>query len=133
VTPLLSIELGYQAMRQSEILAHLRASGLEHIPFSEGELLPVAGTDNGDTLYWVLEDPSDPESWTITGNEARNTVWPRFPGGIVDLLLAVLSRRTRFPIFPKNFPSRSPQFQPDGEPDPVLVARLRSQGLYRDL
>jgi hypothetical protein len=132
VTPFLTIELGYQAKRQSEILAHLRASGSEHIPFVEGELLPVAGTDNGDTVYWVREDPNDPESWTITGNEARNTAWPRFPGGIADFLVAVLSRRTRFPIFPEDFPSRRPQFEPETEPDPVRVARLRAQGLYRD-
>jgi hypothetical protein len=106
---------------------------VEHIPFAEGELLPVAGTDNGDTLYWVIEDPNDPETWTITGNEARNTIWPRFPGGIADFLLAVFSRRTRFPIFPRDFPSRSPRFRSMGEPDPVRMARLRDQGLYRDL
>lgn len=133
VSPFLTIDLGHHAKRQGEILAQLRASGQEDIPFTENELLPVAVTDNGDTVYWVLENPSDPQSWTITGNEARNTVWPRFPGGIADFLLAVLTRRTSFPIFPRDFPSRKPRFQAQGQSDPALVARLRAQGLYRDL
>jgi hypothetical protein len=133
VTPFLTIELAHQAKRANEILARLRAGGREHIPFAEGEIVPVAGTDNGDTVYWVLEDPRDPDSWTITAGAARNTHWPRFPGGIVDFLCAVLSRRTRLIIFPDNFPSDEPRFQPDGWPDPARIARLRSQGLYRDL
>ncbi|MDR7278510.1 hypothetical protein [Catenuloplanes atrovinosus] len=133
VTPFLNTELAYRARRQNEILAQLRDGGREHIPFTEGTLLPVAGTDNGDTIYWVLEPSADPDAWTITADEARNRVWPRFPGGITDFLHAVLSRRTRFPIFPKDFPSRNPRFKPRGEPDPKWVARLRTQGLYRDL
>lgn len=55
VTPFLNTELAYRARRQNEILAQLRDGGREHIPFTEGTLLPVAGTDNGDTIYWVLE------------------------------------------------------------------------------
>lgn len=133
VTPFLNSELAYQARRQSELLAHLRDGGREHIPFAEGALLPVAGTDNGDTLYWVIEHPDDPDAWTITGNEARNTLWPRFPGGITDFLYAVLSRQIKFPIFPRDFPrSRNPRFKQRAEPDPKWLDRLRAQGLYRD-
>ena len=133
-TQFLTTELAYQARRKSEILAQLRDNGREHIPFAEGTLLPVAGTDNGDTIYWVTENADDPDSWTITGNEARNTIWPRFAGGITGFLYSVLSRQIRFPIFPKDFPSsRNPRFRPTGEPDPKWVARLRAQGLYRDV
>ncbi|RZU75950.1 hypothetical protein EV384_4530 [Micromonospora kangleipakensis] len=134
VTPFLTIELSFQARRKAEILAQLRAGGREHIPFGEGTLLPVAGTDNGDTVYWVLHSPDDPASWTITANEARDTRWPEFTGGITDFLYAVLSRQVRFPIFPKDFPSsRTPRFRPMGAPDPRRVAIPRAQGLYRDL
>jgi hypothetical protein len=133
VTPFLTIELAFQARRKDEILAQLRASGREHIPFVADKLLPVAGTDNGDTVYWVIERPDDPDSWTITANEARNTVWPQFPGGITDFLYAVMSRQIRFPIFPRDFPSSNPRFRPQGEADPKRIARLRAQGLYRDL
>ncbi|XVU30283.1 hypothetical protein ACQPZJ_25300 [Actinoplanes sp. CA-054009] len=133
VTPFLTIELAFQARRKAQILAQLRGNGRERIPFADGALLPVAGTDNGDTVYWVTEDAGDPDAWSITGSEARGTVWPRFPGGVTDFLYAVLSRRTRFTIFPADFPGREPRFSPKGEPDPVWVARLRAQGLYRDV
>lgn len=133
VTPFLTIELSFQARRQQEIPAQLRAGGREQIPFGEGTLLPVAGTDNSDTVYWVLRSPDDPASWTITANEARGTRWPEFAGGITDFLYAILSRQVRFPIFPKDFPSsRTPAFGPLGAPDPRRVAVLRAQGLYRD-
>jgi hypothetical protein len=131
-TPFLTMELAFQARRSAEILAGLRAGGPEHVPFAEGALRPVAGTDNGDTVYWVLHSP-DPASWTIVANEARGHRWPQFAGGITDFLYAVLSREVRIPIFPEGFPgSRSPKFTPSGPPDPRRVAKLRAQGLYRD-
>jgi hypothetical protein len=126
-TRFLTIDLAYQAENRRAVLAQL----LEDLPYAPEELLPVAGTDNGDIVYWVLEEPADPESWTITGNEARHTSWPRFDGGLAEFLYAVLSRRLSFPIFPDGFPSPAPRFQPQGAPDPALIARLRTQGLYR--
>lgn len=119
VTPFLTIELAYQAKRSAEILAR-------------PELMPVAGTDNGDRLYWVREPAGEPDAWTITGNGARNTKWPRFPGGLTAFLHAVLSGEVRFEIFPDAFPSRAPVFTPQQPADPRRIAKLRAQGLYRD-
>lgn len=106
VTPFLTIELTYQAQRQEEILNYLRDQGREIIPFTRGELMPVARTDNGDTLYWVKCPLGSPDAWTITGNEARNTIWPEFAGSITGFLYAVMSRALRFEIFPTDFPGR---------------------------
>jgi hypothetical protein len=119
VTPFLTLELAYQARRGAEI-------------HGRDELMAVAGTDNGDTLYWVKHPADEPDAWTITGNGARNDQWPRFDGGLAAFLHAVLSGALRFPIFPNGFPRQSPVFTPQGIPDPRRLAKLRAQGLYRD-
>jgi hypothetical protein len=134
ITPFLTIELAHQSRRSEEILGDLRAQGTEVIPFAPGELMAMAGTDNGDTLYWIKRPLDEPASWAITGNEARNHVWPEFDGGIAAFLYAVMSRELRFPIFPADFPGRrTPAFTTYGPPDKRGIAGLRAQGLYRDL
>lgn len=130
VSRFLTVDLAFQARRKDEILEHLRRH--EPVPYPRGQLTAVGGTDNGDTVYWVRRPRTDPDAWTITGNGARNTRWPEFPGGLVAFLHAVLSRTVRFPIFPSGFPRGEPAFTPDGPPDPRRVASLRAQGLYRD-
>ena len=134
VTPFLTIELAYQARRGEETLDYLRDQGHEAIPFGRDELMAVAGTDNGDTIYWVKRPRDKPDAWTITGNEARNTDWPQFSDGLVAFLYAIMSGRLRFPIFPEDFPSRrQPSFGRYGPPDERRISALRAQGLYRDL
>jgi hypothetical protein len=76
----------------------------EEHPYPVDELLPVDTTDNGDSIYWVTRPLDAPDLWTITGNEARDVHWPTFGGGIVDFLMAVLTGRRYFEIFPKSFP-----------------------------
>jgi len=132
VTPFLTIELAYQSRRSAEILNYLQDQAHEFIPFALADLLAVACTDNGDTIYWVKEPSDEPDSWTITGNAARNTTWPCFSGGLAAFLYEVLSSRLRYPIFPDDFPGQQPRFTPQGRPDPRRVAGLREQGLYRD-
>jgi hypothetical protein len=129
VTPFLTNELAYQSRRSAEVLNSLRN---ELIPFAPVELLAVARTDNGDTVYWVKEPCDEPDWWTIIGNAARNTTWPFFSGGLAAFLHEVLSGRLRYPIFPDSFPGQKPRFIPGGRPDPRRVAALRTQGLYRD-
>jgi SMI1 / KNR4 family (SUKH-1) len=133
VSALLTIELAFQARRQEEILDQIRAQGLEVIPYAPGELMAVAGTDNGDTLYWIKNASGGPGTWRITGNEARNDVWPEFSGGIAAFLYAIMSRTLRFPIFRSGFPGRRLTFDPYGPRDQRAIERLRAEGLYRDL
>jgi hypothetical protein len=92
-TPFLTIELAYQARRGTEILSHLRDQGRERIPFAPTELMAVARTDNDDTVYWVKHPSDEPDSWTITGNAARNATWPCVSGGLAAFLYGVLSGR----------------------------------------
>ncbi|KAB8167142.1 hypothetical protein FH609_012170 [Streptomyces sp. 3MP-14] len=109
-SPFPPIRLVSSADRAAEILDQLRAN--EDIPFPTEDLLPVAKTDNGDTLYWVTRPPNDPDSWTLTGNAARNRKWPLFDGGIVAFLVATLSGAHRMEILPNGFPTDSPVFVP---------------------
>jgi hypothetical protein len=132
VTPFLTVELAHQARRSQQILKHHQDHAREILPFAPGDLQAVAGTDNGDTLYWVKHPNAEPDSWTLTGNGARNTRWPRFPGGLVTFLYEVLSGTLHFPIFPAGFPNQRPVFTPGPPPDPRRIAALRAQGLYRD-
>jgi len=132
VTPFLTVELAFQLTRQEEILQYLRDAGHEVIPYPPGRLQAVAGTGNGDTLYWLREPRDNPDAWTIVGNPARDQRWPHFDGGLVEFLVAVLSRRIKFEIFPRDFPGRRPVFTPSTPADDRAVASLRAQGLYRD-
>lgn len=109
-SPFEPIRLEHSAQRSLEILEQLSERG-EAIPYAPDELMPVAKTDNGDTIYWVMRPAGDPDSWTIAGNAARNTKWPEFPGGIVDFLAAVFSGRRQFEIFPRDFPDAHPVFE----------------------
>ena len=102
------VQLGHWLVRGREILHQL--SRREEHPYPVDELLPVAITDNGDTIYWVSRPLDVPDSWTITANEARGVRWPDFGGGIVNFLVEVLSGRLRFEIFPADFPSADPEF-----------------------
>lgn len=91
-----NLERGRDILRQ--VSAH------ETIPYNIDQLMPAATTDNGDMIYWITCPFREPDAWRITGNEARNTVWPFFDGGIVDFLVSILSGRRHFEIFPRDFP-----------------------------
>jgi hypothetical protein len=133
VSAFLTVDLAFQLRQQEEILRYLRDAAREVLPYPPGRLQAVAGTDNGDTLYWVREPRDDPDAWTITGNAARNQEWPHFDGGLAEFLVAVLSREVSFEIFPDDFPGhRSLTFEPSPPAGDRMIAGLRAQGLYRD-
>ncbi|WP_051366929.1 SMI1/KNR4 family protein [Hamadaea tsunoensis] len=103
------VQLEAQAERMEELFEAFQA-GNEPLPYDAGRLLPVAVTDNGDTVYWIRDPEDRPDDWRIVANGARNTKWPEFDGGIVDFLVAVLSRATYIEVFPRAFPRPDPVF-----------------------
>ncbi|WP_217549183.1 SMI1/KNR4 family protein [Streptomyces sp. GbtcB6] len=109
------------AERSAEILEQMPDSLKRKVPYEIDELLAVGKTDNGDTIYWITNPEEDPNAWTVTANGARNTKWPHFDGGIVEFLVAILSRVTRLDVFPSDFPHPHPAFTPD--PDPSALRR----------
>jgi hypothetical protein len=104
----IALEISYR--RAVEVLSQLKESG-EQIPYGIDEIAPVAKTDNGDTVYWVRRPADDPDSWSIVTNAARGVMWPQYEGGIVEFLVAVLSKARRIAIFPDGFPSDRPTFK----------------------
>jgi SUKH superfamily protein len=86
----------------------------ETVPFpiypEPGGLLPWAGTDNGDMVYWETTGSAD--DWRIVVSASRLDRWFVTVGPAADWLLRVLSRHERVPMFPNDFPSASPRFSP---------------------
>ena len=76
-----------------------------------GGLFPMAGTDNGDTVYWETNGP--PEAWTMAVMGPRAPEIFRFAGGFVPFLVGILGRSVRCDRFPEEFPSHVPaSFRP---------------------
>lgn len=105
------VDLQTQAERGRQLLQQ-RVDRGEPVPYPVDRLMAVAGTDNGDTVYWVQHAADDPDRWTVVANGARNAKWPEFPGGLVEYLAAVLSGAVRPEVFPRSFPHREPTFEP---------------------
>lgn len=106
-----AIRLEHQVERAAWTLNYLRERG-ENVPYAESELLPVARDDNGNTCYLLRRPAEDPDLWTLVINEARDSRWETFDGGLTDFIYAVLSGNLRFDIFPEDFPDDEPTFSP---------------------
>jgi len=78
-------------------------------PFPGG-LLPFAGTDNGEIFFW--KTVGAPDQWTTVVYEARGPKYFEYPGGMTDLLGALLSRTITCSVLPASFPSSKPAFVP---------------------
>jgi hypothetical protein len=105
------VDLARQGERARWALDYLQAGG-ERIPYPIADLLAVARTDNGDTVYWLQRPRESPDTWTIVVNEARVDDWVEYDGAVVDFLADVLSAVFRCGVFPEDFPSRRPRFTP---------------------
>jgi hypothetical protein len=84
----------------------------EELPHPPDRLLPWAVSIDGDTCYWLREPEDSPDEWRVVANESRGPEWEDFPGPATDFLLAVLSGTLRTPVFPDDFPSGKPTFEP---------------------
>jgi hypothetical protein len=74
--------------------------------------MPVAGTDNGDTVYWLRQPSLVPDEWTVVVVEGRGDDWDQFDGGIVAFLVAVFVDGRRISVFPDSFYGKEPSFTP---------------------
>jgi len=82
-----------------------------HPPFpAAGGLLHFAGTDNGDAIYWKTD--RDPLQWSIVIYEGRGPDFEVFEMPMTAFLAEVLSGEIRCGIFPDDFPSQTPRFEP---------------------
>jgi hypothetical protein len=84
-----------------------------------GGILPFAGTDNGNILYW--RTIGHPDEWTITVYEGGPEHF-EFNGGMTAFLAAILSGEIRCKVLPADFVESPPFFEPI---DIILAKRNR--------
>ncbi len=68
-----------------------------------GGFLPFAGTDNGDSLFWVTA--GEPDAWTVAVMGPRAPDVYRYEGGLVAFLVAIIAEGFDCGGFPDDFPS----------------------------
>ncbi len=110
-----NLDLELQRVVRVDALRTLLSMG-EAVPYGLGpgqeELLPWAFTDNGDVCFWVTSGSADPDQWRVAINEARGPLWETFDGSASAFLVAVLSGAVHIGVFPDDFPSEAPAFEP---------------------
>jgi hypothetical protein len=63
-------------------------------------LLPWAGTDNGDRLYWRTK--GDPDAWPVVVWESRGPEYQSYALSMTGFLLAWLNGEITVPVFPPD-------------------------------
>ncbi|WP_170161229.1 SMI1/KNR4 family protein [Methylocaldum marinum] len=108
------LNLFTQVDLQLDALRELRSGRTEVVPYSlfpePHGLLPFALTDNGDVLYWITE--GSPNQWRVAINDSREPEWEEYSWTLSELLVRLLTKKARSSIFPKDFPSERPSFEP---------------------
>jgi hypothetical protein len=74
------------------------------------DLVQWGGTDNGDALLWI--PVGEPDTWPTLFLEVRQRSLLVAHKTSTSILLELLSGKLQTPIFPDDFPSSRPQFQP---------------------
>ncbi|MFI1987697.1 SMI1/KNR4 family protein [Actinoplanes sp. NPDC020271] len=65
------VDLSKAVQEGRERLEYFAAKG-ETLPYRPDELLQVASTDNGDSIYWAAPGGRDPDNWTIVVTGPRD-------------------------------------------------------------
>ena len=73
-------------------------------PLRLDDAIAFGETDNGDVLFW--------EAGTIIVYYPRDASFFEYQGNVCQFLIGVLSGSIRVTVFPKDFPSRHPEFKP---------------------
>jgi hypothetical protein len=110
------LDLSHQIQVQLGVLRERRTSepDVTHAIFPEtGGLLPWGVTDNGDVGFWRTTGGT--LLWDVIVVEPRGPATHTHQGGLVSFLEAALSGRERVGVFPPDFPSSPPAFQPLAE------------------
>ncbi len=72
-----------------------------------GGLFPWGTTDNGDVLYWQVEENED-TSWAIVVFDGRHAEHERYDMTVTNFLTEVLTGALKVGIFPDDFPHTGP-------------------------
>ncbi|MBB5112144.1 hypothetical protein AB0K27_02120 [Micromonospora echinospora] len=109
-SPFEPIRLGsFGAQYRERIRAQIETGRV--IPHAPDRLQPVARTEDGDVVSWVVASAGESDSWSLAINNSSRSEWLSFEGGIASFLHAVFVGGLRLPFFPEGFPSSSPVFE----------------------
>ncbi len=75
-----------------------------------GGLFPFAGTDNGNTIYWITR--GNPDEWWVVVNEARGPRFEEFRSNAIAFLHGILTKRSVCDVLPREFPRDVHDFNP---------------------
>ena len=81
------------------------------IPYAFDQLQPVARTEDGDIISWVIMPAKCSASWGLVINNPGRSEWLSFDGGITSFLQAIFVNNLQMSFFPEGFPSSSPTFE----------------------
>jgi hypothetical protein len=75
----------------------------------ENGIVPWARTVEGDTFYWLPDDP-DPDRWSVVFADCDFTEWHRYPGTATQFLADLLTGRLTHPLFDEALEGLTPSF-----------------------
>jgi len=108
-----NLNLLEQSRSQLDVLHYLRDRG-ESNPYAlypeSGGLLPVAGTDNGDFIYWLTRGGA--ADWTIVVNESRSPEYEQFDCNLTEFLEKLLDQSLICWILPRFDFNGATEFTP---------------------
>lgn len=88
--------------------------GTLRTPVDPSRLHVIGGTDNGDRIYYVIEDEStSPDLWKIAVNESDSHEWFSYDGGLTEFIYEFVTGLISVPMFPEDldeFPAEFMQF-----------------------
>ncbi len=73
-------------------------------------VIPWAGTDNGECLYWLVRPDQDPAEWTVMINEARGDHWEHYATTCTQFLADALDGTLTSDILSSCFPLSTHRF-----------------------
>jgi len=107
-----TLNLLEQAKRQLDALRVLHDEFGEPNPFelypAPGGLLPVAITDNGDVIHWLIR--GNPAAWTIVVNEGRSPDYQQFDCDLTTFLEGIVTKSVICRAFPISAFTDSAEF-----------------------
>jgi len=104
-----NLNLARQIERQLATLKEAALPGVALFP-ANGGILPFGITDNGDLLAWRVQ--GSPDTWGVVVVDSRAPKYQSFDMPFSRFLAGILKKELVCTIFPPDFPTDHPAFEP---------------------
>lgn len=125
--PYIALDLVQQNRDVHTQLARHQEIIRQPLPHPPQELQPAGVTENGDYLFWLKNDPQQPDSWTITVAGLKDDQWFHFDGNLTTFLIALSRQEIEASVFPDSLLQQSPSFTPHTESPEEIEKANRSR------